>query len=360
MPDTQGVQPIPVAVLGGTGYVAGELCRLLALHPQFQLAAIASSSRAGRPLVEVFPHLHGTRSARLSFSTEPEVAEAIAAGWIAGLFAATPHGATAGLIDKMLAAAEAGGTALRVVDLSADFRFPDAARFEAIYRQPHGAPDRLAAFHCGLPEHQPALTPRHAAHPGCFTTAVVGPLVPLLAAGLIESDCFVSAVTGSSGAGRKPTDTTHHPARNATLYAYSPLGHRHEAEMRQLLAAATGGREPEIEFVPHSGPFVRGIHATLRCRLTGTAAAAEARAAIAAFYGAESFFDVSTALPRLTEVVGTNRCRIGAVSRGRTLVLTAVLDNLIKGAAGGAIQWMNRLFGFDNAAGLQSAGFGWY
>jgi len=246
------------------------------------------------------------------------------------------------------------------VDLSADFRFADPARFAAIYGRSHGAPSRSASFVCAVPEHFTGRPRAHAAQPGCFTTAVALVAYPMYALGLAEGGVFVSAVTGSSGSGRTPGDKTHHPERSGNLFAYSPLGHRHEPEMRALLAPACGGTEPEVELVAHSGPFVRGIHATLRMTLREPMAAANVVAAIEGFYRGAPFVTVSVEPPRLNDVVGTNRCRLGVVTRGRTVVLTSVLDNLVKGAAGGAVQWMNRLFGLDEDAGLRLAGLGWH
>jgi N-acetyl-gamma-glutamyl-phosphate reductase common form len=350
---------IPVVVLGGSGYVAGELLRLLAGHLALRVAALASASHAGAEAGALFPHLAGTEIAGLRVQDLDGVAALLTSGKGIGIFAATPHGATAAALDALLTQAERVGAVVHAVDLSADFRFNDPARFAAIYGAPHGAPGRCAEFVCGVPELIEATPARHATQPGCFTTAVVLAAYPLLAKGLARGPIFVSAVTGSSGAGRAPTPTTHHPERRSNLFAYAPLAHRHEAEMRALLAPANGGAEPEVEFVPHSGPFVRGIHATLRLTLDTPRSAEEVAGAMAEFYAASPFVTVSTSPPRLAEVVGSNRCRLGVATRGGTAVVTAVLDNLVKGAAGGAIQWMNRLFGIPEAAGLTAPGLGW-
>ena len=360
MPDTGS--PIPVVVLGGTGYVSGELLRLIAGHPRFTVVAIASTSQAGEPVVRAFPHLAGTVLDPLVFSRVDDLPQPAASGGPLGLLAATPHGETAALLNALLGRTERAGIDVRVVDLSADFRFDDAARWEAIYGRPHGAPGRAATFVCAVPEHWHGEVPRFAAQPGCFTTAVTLAAYPLLALGLAgpQAEIFVSAVTGSSGSGRSPSATTHHPERRSSLHAYSPLAHRHEAEMRRLLARATGGVEPEVAFVPHSGPFVRGIHATLRMTLAEPLAADELAGRIAEFYGDAPFVSVSTAPPRLTEVVGTNRCRIGVATRGRSAVLLSAIDNLVKGAAGGGVQWLNRLFGLPDDTGLRLPGLGWY
>jgi N-acetyl-gamma-glutamyl-phosphate reductase common form len=351
---------VPVVVLGGSGYVAGELLRLLAGHPRLRTAAVVSRSHAGAAVASWFPHLAAVLPPDLRFAAGDAVASHLPGGGPVGIFAATPHGTTAGLLDAALAAAEAEGAEARAVDLSADFRFADPERFARIYGQAHGAPGRTAAFACAVPEHYQGRPPAHAAQPGCFTTAVVLAAYPLFALGLASGGVFVSAVTGSSGSGRTPGAGTHHPERSGNLYAYSPLAHRHEPEMRQLLAPACGGVEPEVEFVPHSGPFVRGIHATLRLQLVEPMPAAAVAAAVAEFYRGAPFVRVGTAPPRLNEVVGTNACRLGVATRGRTAVVESVIDNLVKGAAGGGVQWMNRLMGFDEDAGLNLAGIGWH
>jgi N-acetyl-gamma-glutamyl-phosphate reductase common form len=350
---------IPTVVLGGSGYVAGELLRILSGHPRLRVAAAVSTSQAGEPIVKAFPHLGGTAIEGLAFESLEAAEARFEAGAPMAVFAATPHGATAALLDRVLTAGERVGADVRAVDLSADFRFPDAASYEAIYRKPHGAPHRIGQFHCSIPEHFSGRPPKHATQPGCFTTAVVVAAWPFFALRLAEGPVFASAVTGSSGSGRKLGQGTHHPERNGALYAYSALGHRHEAEMRRFIGLAGGG-EPEVEFVPHSGPFVRGIHATLRMTLREPVPAAELVERVNTLYAASPFVRASLELPKLTEVVGTNRCRLGIATRGRTLVVTSAVDNLVKGAAGGAVQWMNRLFELPEDEGLRLPGLGWY
>ena len=345
---------IPIVVLGGSGYVAGELLRLLCLHPRFRVTSVVSSGHAGEPVVDAFAHLRGSAVDELRFERLEEGCERLRRGERLGVFAATPHGATAALLDTFLGRAESCGAQLKAVDLSADFRLKNAAAFAEIYGKPHGAPSRLGSFVCAVPEHHRDRPAAHAAQPGCFTTAATLPAYPLLHAGLCEGAVFVSAITGSSGSGRVPVPGTHHPERHGNVRAYSPLVHRHEVEMRQILAPA------EVEFVPHSGPFVRGIHATVRLTLREPVAAEAAVDVVNRFYGGGSFVTASTDTPSLTEVVGTNRCRIGIATRGRTLIATSVIDNLVKGAAGGGIQWMNRLFGLHDAEGLRLPGLGWY
>jgi N-acetyl-gamma-glutamyl-phosphate reductase common form len=352
----------PVFVLGGTGYVAGELLRLLAGHPGLRLAAVLSESQPGQPVAEAFPHLaEAFPGVAMSGPDElPGLLERNAEEPPAAAFCAAPHGAAAPLVDALLAAAERCGLRVRVVDLSADFRFPTAEAYTAVYGHPHGAPHRLEQFRCALPEHTLSqdLPEHHVGHPGCFPTAVLLAAVPLLRLGLIEPCLHVVAVTGSTGAGRTPSATTHHPARRSNLFAYNPLRHRHEPEMRRLAEAAAGG-PVEIHFVPQAGPFARGIYATVQARLARPLAAEEVRTALAGSYAGAPFVEVGVEPPRLQDVVGTNRCRIGVAADGHELVVFSAIDNLVKGAAGGAIQWMNRLLGLEETAGLVQPGLGW-
>jgi N-acetyl-gamma-glutamyl-phosphate reductase len=351
---------VPVAILGGTGYVAGELVRILLLHPHFKLETVVSTSQAGERVTAAFPHLLGTAADALTFESLEALTKRFIPHQPFGVFAATPHGATAALLDQVLGAAEATGTPLSVVDLSADFRFPDPETFAAIYGQAHAAPQRIPSFECAVPEHFVGRPSGHAVQPGCFTTSVVIAAYPFFALNLVADDVFAAAITGSSGSGRKLGQGTHHPERRSNLYAYSVLGHRHEPEMRRLLGRARGGRDPDVQFVPHSGPFVRGIHATLRMTLHEAIPAADLVARVNAFYAGSPFVFATEQPARLTEVVGTNRCRLGIATRGRTVVVTSVIDNLVKGAAGGAVQWMNRLMNVADDTGLRLPGLGWY
>lgn len=349
--------PPPVVVLGGAGYVAGEVLRLLAHHSHFPVRAVASSSAREGVAARLFPHLAGTPVSQAPVISLPQL-DAVVAQEDAWLVSAAPHGEAAALLDRLLDVAAGAGKRLRVVDLSADFRFTDPTRYQAVYGHPHPAPNRCPSFVCALPEHWRGDTPELVAHPGCFTTAVVLALYPLVAGGWCGGCVFISAVTGSSGAGRTPGQGTHHPERRSNLYAYSPLAHRHAPEMMTLLAAA--GAPPRLEFVPHSGPLVRGIYATLRVPLARAAGAEELAEELAQFYRHSPFVGVSTSPPRLAEVVGSNRCQLGVAVEGETAVVMAALDNLVKGAAGGAVQWLNRMAGLPDDTGLQLPGLGWY
>jgi N-acetyl-gamma-glutamyl-phosphate reductase len=348
---------IPTVVLGGTGYVAGELLRLLVAHPNFRLAGIMSDSQPGEPVGRAFSHLAAVYPDE-RFRSQQDIEALIAGNREMAMFCAAPHGAAAGLIDALLTRAEAAGAQPRVVDISADYRYATAAAYEQVYKHAHGAPHRIGQFTCAVPEHLREVGTRHVAHPGCFATAALLATVPLLALGLVTPQVFISAVTGSTGSGRKPTEGTHHPQRHSDLYAYSPLAHRHAPEIRSCVLAATGV-EADIAFVPHSGPFARGIHATVQATLTQERDTAQVLAALRTFYAHSPFVRVSESPPRVKDVAGSNYAHLSAVTNGRTIAVMSVLDNLNKGAAGGAVQWMNRLFGLPESAGLTTPAAGW-
>jgi N-acetyl-gamma-glutamyl-phosphate reductase common form len=348
---------IPTVVLGGSGYVAGELLRLLAGHPHFALAAVLSDSQPGEPLTAAFPHLASAYPGA-RFSARTEVQKLLCEAPRAALFSAAPHGVAAGLIDALLTAAERAGTAPRVVDISADFRYASAEAYSAVYGSAHGAPGRMSQFSCAVPEHLERSGTTHVAHPGCFATAMLLAAVPLLAAGVIAPALFASGVTGSTGSGSKPVQGTHHPLRHADLYSYSPLAHRHAPEVIAGLRKATGV-EAQLAFVPHSGPFARGIHVTLQAALTRALGSAELEALFADFYARAPFVRVGAEAPRVKDVVASNYAQLAVVARGGTVAVMCAIDNLTKGAAGGAMQWMNRLFGLPETTGLTAPAPGW-
>jgi len=349
--------PVPAIVLGGTGYVAGELMRLIAGHPNFVLAAAMSDSSPGEPVAAAFPHLVSAYP-QLRFSSQDDVRGILCEAPQTALFSAAPHGVSAALIDALLGAAEKAGTHPRVVDISADFRYSSAAAYAAVYKHAHGAPGRIAQFTCAVPEQHSELATPHVAHPGCFATAILLASVPLLQAGLIGPQLFVSGVTGSTGSGRKPVPGTHHPLRHGDLYSYSALQHRHVPEVSACALAATGVAA-QFAFVPHSGPFARGIHVTLQAALRRPASLEQVLSALRSYYAGAPFVRVSAEAPRIKDVATSNYAHLSAVVVGETVAVLCAIDNLNKGAAGGAVQWMNRMFGLPETAGLTAAAPGW-
>jgi len=351
------VSETPAIVLGGTGYVAGELLRLIAAHPRLKLAAVVSDSKPGAPVAEAFPHL-APAYPETRFAHADTATDLVARHPDCAVFSAAPHGTAATALDHLLAAAATAGTAPRVVDISADFRFADPALYQAVYGHPHPAPARLKDFSCALPEHLESLRTPHVAHPGCFASAMLIALVPLLKLELIEPELYVAGVTGSTGSGRTPSATTHHPLRHSDLYSYSALRHRHAPEV-VAVAQSLVGVSPTLHFVAHSGPFARGIHVTAQARLRRAISEPELLTRLSQCYAAHPFVQVRAEPPRVKDVVGSNYARLGVAVDGDSVAVLVALDNLTKGAAGGALQWMNRLQGWDSTLGLTAPAAGW-
>jgi N-acetyl-gamma-glutamyl-phosphate reductase common form len=347
----------PAIILGGTGYVAGELLRLIAVHPQLNVAAVLSESQPGGQVSAAFAHL---RSAYpdLKFADLLQIEQLIRRTPVSALFSAAPHGVSAAILDRLLSAAAAAGSRVHCVDISADFRFSTPEAYEAVYKHAHGAPARIADFTCAVPEHLQKSPTAHVAHPGCFATATLLASVPMLALGLTDSRLFVTGITGSTGSGRKPVEATHHPHRHSDLYSYGALSHRHVPEIAACAKLVTG-IEAEINFVPHSGPFARGIHVTVQASLKKRIDSAQAVQALKSFYKDCPFVAVIDSAPRVKDVATSNYSNLSAVTNGNSIAVMSVLDNLNKGAAGGAIQWMNRLLGFAETSGLTAPAPGW-
>ena len=335
---------IKVGVVGGTGYTGVELLRLLAGHPEAELVVITSRSEAGKPVSELFPNLRG--SLELAFS-EPDIGQLSACDLV---FFATPNGTAMGMTPQLL---EAGA---RVIDLAADFRLRQADQWEQWYGMPHACPHLLDQAVYGLPEINRAgiAQAQLVANPGCYPTAVQLGFLPLLEADLINRDQLIAdAKSGVSGAGRKAATGSLLCEASENFKAYGVGGHRHLPEIRQGLEAASGA-PVGLTFVPHLAPMIRGIHATLYAQLQD--AGEDLQALFETRYRDEPFVDVlpAGADPETRSVRGANHCRI-AVHRpqqGNTVVVLSVIDNLVKGAAGQAVQNMNVMFGFPEQAGL--------
>jgi len=345
---------IPALVLGGSGYVAGETIRLLLSHPEFEIGLVTSGSHAGKRIDDAFPHLTGPIGSQ-TFGSPQQAESYFKANKRIAVFAALPHGEGAAIVGPMAALS---GKDAHIVDMSADFRFSDPKAYHDVYGAPHRAPGALKLFHCGLPDIDQGLPSKHISHPGCFVTATTLACAPLVDRDLANGSFYVSAITGSTGSGATPKPTTHHPTRNGAVWAYEPLRHRHGPEIAMLLRRMS--TEPvSVAFIPHSGPFSRGIHATVFTRLRRAATVATLVDVYADFYRQSPFVRVSEKMPSLREVAGTNRCHIGIAVEGLDVAITSVIDNLVKGAAGGAVQWMNRQFELDESAGLEMPGVGW-
>lgn len=335
---------IKAGIVGGTGYTGVELLRLLAQHPDVQLKAITSRSEAGMPVAHMFPSLRGRVD--LAFS-EPSMD---VLGECDVVFFATPHGVAMKQAPELLA------RGVKVIDLGADFRLKDLAVFEKWYGMPHSCPDILEEAVYGLPEvnREAIRKARIVGNPGCYPTAVQLGFMPLLKAGLIESSRLVAdAKSGVSGAGRKAEVHTLFAEAGESFKAYGVGGHRHLPEISQGLAGMTSDKVG-LTFVPHLLPMIRGIHATLYGTLVREAG--DLQSLYESTYANEPFVDVMPpgSTPETRSVKGANTCRI-AVYRpqgGDTVVVLSVIDNLVKGAAGQAIQNMNLMCGLSETAGL--------
>ena len=341
---------IPAVIIGASGYVGGELLRLVAGHPGFELRAAVSDSAAGQPIGAVFGHLAAALSPH-RFVAHEEWLDRIDPGSQLALFSAAP-------LAQALGDCATKDVEVHIVDSSADFRFAAQADWESVYKLDHGAPQLLSQFLCALPEHVDEINVPHVGHPGCFATAMTLATVPLVKSGLTEAEVFISGVTGSTGSGKTPVAGTHHPERNSNLYAYKPLAHRHAPEVEALVRAASG-TPTRVHFVPHSGPFARGIHVTVQARATSRADEDTVRQVYEDAYADAPFVHVVDGMPRIKNVVASNQCHIGVASDGGSIVVVAAIDNLVKGAAGGAVQWMNRLWNLPETTGLDMPAPGW-
>ncbi|AKH20813.1 N-acetyl-gamma-glutamyl-phosphate reductase [Sedimenticola thiotaurini] len=336
---------VKVGIVGGTGYTGVELLRLLAGHPQVEVTVITSRAEAGRPVADIYPNLRGHFD--IAFS-EPDLATLGACDLV---FFATPNGTAMKLVPQLL---EQG---CRVVDLAADFRLQDIPLWEQWYGMTHSCPELVAEAVYGLPElnREAIRSARLVANPGCYPTAATLGFLPLIESGLVRlSGLVADCKSGVSGAGRGASVGTLMGEVGESFKAYGVPGHRHMPEIRQNLAQLAD-QSIDLTFVPHLLPMIRGIHATLYATLTDEA---DLQSLYETRFSHEPFVDVLPAgsHPETRSVRGVNHCRI-AVHRpqdGDTVVVLAVIDNLVKGAAGQAIQNMNIMLGLEETLGLQA------
>jgi N-acetyl-gamma-glutamyl-phosphate/LysW-gamma-L-alpha-aminoadipyl-6-phosphate reductase len=333
---------LKVGIFGGSGYGGAELLRLLLLHPQAEVELVTANEHAGKTVGEVHRNLYGLTDLR--FERAPEDLQSLAG--LDCVFLALPHG-------QALEIAPALPEALKVIDLSGDFRLRDSTLFQEHYGRTHTAMEAQAQFVYGLTEtnREAIKAARFISNPGCFATATLLGLAPLVAAQLLEGRVVVDAKTGSSGSGAKAAANTHHPQRMNSFYAYKPFTHQHVPEIEQELRAV-GDWSSELVFMTHSLPVARGIFASIYAETKRELSAIKAREVFAEFYSDAFFVRLVEGSPDINWVKTTNFCDIGLAVRGRQLVVFSALDNLVKGAAGQAIQNMNLMFGFDEKSGL--------
>lgn len=310
-------------IIGAAGYTGGELVRLLLFHPYVELKFAFSRSQAGKPLSAVHKDLIGDTD--LTFSAEVDIDVDI-------LFLALPHGEAKNFIAQHTFRPET-----KIIDLSNDFRL----------RQNAGD------FIYGLPEWQKDTIKNasYIANPGCFATAIQLGLLPLAQAGLLKSDIHISAVTGSTGAGVSLSETTHFTWRSSNFSVYKAFDHQHLGEIGETITALQPSFDQNIHFIPYRGDFTRGIIATIYTPFEGTDV--EAKTLYQNFYAQHPFTHVSPSNPDLKQVVNTNKCIVYPTVKNGQLMIISIIDNLLKGASGQAVQNMNLLMGWDEAAGLR-------
>ena len=339
-------QTIKVGIVGATGYTGVELLRLLAQHPQVQVAAVTSRGEAGVALADYFPSLRGIYP-DLYFQT-PDQADLAACDVV---FFATPNGVAMQEAPALLAAG------VKVVDLSADYRIQDIATWQQWYGMTHASPEWVARAVYGLSElNRSAIAQAQlVANPGCYPTCVSLPLVPLLQQGCLKSGAplIADCKSGVSGAGRKASVGTLFAEAGDNFKAYGVGGHRHLPEIRQTINTLQNGVADGLVFVPHLTPLIRGMHATIYLH---TAAGVNPHALLAEHYHNSPFVDILPAgsTPETRSVRGANTCRISVqqAPQSEVWIILSVIDNLVKGAAGQAVQNMNIMFGIDESAGL--------
>lgn len=334
---------IKIALLGATGYTALESIKHLLRHPEAKIVAVTSRQEGKPPISSIHPSLVGRLDLPLEDLSPAEVGKRADV-----VFCCLPHCASASVVPDLLA------TGTRVIDLSADYRLDDATTYHDWYGQTHVDPTRLGQTVYGLPElfRDKIVSADLVANPGCYATTAILPLAPLIKAGLIEpNDIIVDAKSGVSGAGRTPKLMTHFPECNESLTPYNVGHHRHTPEIEQIVARHTNTR-PEVIFTPQLAPMDRGILATIYVRPTAGVTEQQITAVWQEAYGNEHFIRLVDHLPGTKDTVDTNFCDLTARAvRGRMLLI-ACLDNLVKGAAGAAVQNFNCMHGFPENTGL--------
>jgi N-acetyl-gamma-glutamyl-phosphate reductase common form len=344
-PETRNSK-LRVAIFGGSGYGGSELLRILLLHPQAEIGLVTANEQAGKAVSEVHRNLYGLTE--LAFTTAPEDLDALKD--FDCVFLALPHGQAMEIAPRLPGA-------VKVIDLSGDFRLHDKETFATHYGREHTAMDYQSGFVYGLTEtnRERIKNARLVANPGCFATATLLGLAPLVADNMISGRVIVDAKTGSSGSGNKPAANTHHPQRSNSFYAYKPFTHQHVPEIEQELQQL-GDWASELVFMTHSLPVSRGIFASIYAELTTVMTEDDVRRLFVDFYAGAFFVRLVKGSPDINWVKTTNFCDLGFAVRGQQLVVFSAIDNLVKGAAGQAVQNMNLMFGLDEKTGLMLTG----
>jgi N-acetyl-gamma-glutamyl-phosphate reductase len=337
---------IRTAIFGGSGYGGSELLRLLLTHPRAEVSFVTANEQAGKSVSDIHRNLLGLTD--LVFQLGGDVEKHL--GDVDCVFLALPHGQAMDLVPRL-------PSGVKVIDLSGDFRLRDEQEFLKHYGREHSAMQLQAGFVYGLTETNRdviAVTDR-ISNPGCFATATILALAPLVAQGVIDGRVVVDAKTGSSGSGAKAAVNTHHPQRMNSFYAYKPFTHQHVPEIEQELRAI-GDWTNELVFMTHSLPVSRGIFASVYVETKAAMSEGDLRELFQNFYRESPFVRLVQGSPDINWVKTTNFCDIGFASRERQVVVFSALDNLVKGAAGQAIQNMNLMFDLEETSGLMTPG----
>jgi N-acetyl-gamma-glutamyl-phosphate reductase len=338
---------IKAGILGGSGYGGSELLRILLFHREVEVALVTANEHAGKRVDAVHPNLAKLTDLKFESAPDPRSLEGLDC-----VFLALPHGQAMEIVPSL-------PRSVKVIDLSGDFRLTDAAAFRKFYGRDHTAMDTQREFVYGLTEvnRQQIREATRVANPGCFATALELGLFPLVASGLVSGKVIADMKTGSSGSGAKPAANTHHPKRANSFYAYKTFEHQHQPEVEQLLESASSTwSECNLVFQVHSIPVVRGIFASIYVTPTRDLSRDEVGDLLRKSYGREFFVRLIDGSPDINWVKNTNFVDIGWASNDGTVIVFVALDNLVKGAAGQAVQNMNLMFGIDEREGLVLAG----
>ncbi len=337
---------IKIAIFGGSGYGGSELLRILLFHPEAEIVLVTANEHAGKSVGEVHKNLFGLTDLR--FEKSPEDLSALENIDVA--FFALPHGQALNLIPQL-------PKNVKVIDLSGDFRINDADVFKQFYKLEHTATDLQKQFVYGLTEtnREQIKSAQYVANPGCFATATLLALAPMVKSGLLTGKIIVDAKTGSSGSGAKAAANTHHPQRMNSFYAYKPFEHQHVPEIEQHLREV-GEFTNDFVFMTHSLPVSRGIFASAYLETTNLLTNEDLKNLYELFYKDSFFVRIVENSPDINWVKTTNFCDIAAHSNGKQIAVFSAIDNLVKGAAGQAVQNMNLMFGLDEKTGLVFAG----
>ncbi|MGI8640162.1 MAG: N-acetyl-gamma-glutamyl-phosphate reductase [Pyrinomonadaceae bacterium] len=337
-------EKIKIAIFGGSGYGGSELLRILLFHPQVEITLVTANEHAGKTVAEVHRNLFGLTD--LKFEKAPELSQPSQLTELDVAFLALPHGQALEIVPKL-------PENVKVIDLSGDFRINDAEVFQKFYKLEHTATELQKVFVYGLTEtnREQIKSAKYIANPGCFATATLLGLAPMVKSGLLSGKIIVDAKTGSSGSGAKAAANTHHPQRMNSFYAYKPFTHQHIPEIEQHLREA-GEFANDFVFMTHSLPVSRGIFASCYLETTVNLTSEDVKNLYRLFYKESFFVRIVEGSPDINWVKNTNFCDIGVHSNGKQVVVFSAIDNLVKGAAGQAVQNMNLMFGLDEKTGL--------